>query len=127
MRAVKSRDTAPERAVVEALGRGSRFKLELHDACLPGAPDIVIRSRKVALFVHGCFWHGHTCKRGSRVPKTRRAYWTAKIAGNQARDRRTRRRLRRLGWRVYTVWECQLKATLRDKTIARLLKRIRAT
>ena len=127
MRAVKSRDTAPERLVVEALGDRSRFRLDLHDSSLPGAPDIVIRSRKIALFVHGCFWHGHTCKRGSRIPKTRRDYWTAKITGNRTRDRRTRRRLRRLGWHVFTVWECQLKADARDKTITRLLRQIRAT
>jgi len=71
------------------------------------------------VFVHGCFWHGHRCKRGARVPKTNVEYWTEKISRNRIRDVRTRIRLRKLGWRVFTVWECQLKS---ESTIERKLK-----
>lgn len=125
MRAVRGRGTKPEATVSEALRAGSRFTLERHAADLPGEPDIVVRSRRVAIFVHGCFWHGHACKRGARVPQTRRAYWLAKIARNRARDRRVRRRLRRLGWHVFTVWECRLTAARGEATVRRLLQRIR--
>ena len=88
MRAVKSRDTGPERAVramLWPLAPGYR----LHRDDLPGKPDIVYASRKLAIFVHGCFWHGHDCPRGARMPKANADYWAAKIARNRARDERT--------------------------------------
>jgi DNA mismatch endonuclease (patch repair protein) len=109
MRRVKGRDTGPERIVRRVLTRlGARYRL--HRADLPGRPDIVLPGRRLAVFVHGCFWHGHDCARGSRVPQARRDYWTAKIAGNRARDARNTEALAALGWRVETVWECELKA-----------------
>ena len=109
MRRVKGRDTGPERAVRQVLTRlGARYRL--HRADLPGRPDIVLPGRRLAVFVHGCFWHGHDCARGSRVPQERRDYWTAKIAGNRARDARNAETLAAAGWRVETVWECELKA-----------------
>lgn len=108
MRAVKSRDTKPEIAVRRLVhGMGFRFRLE--GAGLPGKPDLVLPRHKLAVFVHGCFWHGHDCPRGSRVPATNRDYWLAKIARNKARDARVKRSLRALGWRVLVVWECALK------------------
>jgi DNA mismatch endonuclease (patch repair protein) len=108
MARVKGRDTGPERTVRRLLWRlGARYRLHRKD--LPGAPDIVMPARKLAIFVHGCFWHGHDCARGARVPKANRDYWVAKVAGNRARDEKSLERLAMLGWRVETIWECELK------------------
>jgi DNA mismatch endonuclease, patch repair protein len=108
MRRVKGKDTAPELKVRRALtALGARYRLNRKD--LPGSPDIVMSGRRLAIFVHGCFWHGHDCPRGSRVPKANREYWTAKIARNVARDSRTNSALSEQGWRVETIWECELK------------------
>ena len=119
MRAVKSRGTAPERAVC-ALLRPIAPGYRLHRADLPGKPDIVYAGRKVVIFVHGCFWHGHDCARGARMPKTNAVYWQAKIAGNRARDARTLAAYAALGWRALVVYECELK----DRE--RLLRRLEA-
>jgi len=108
MRRVKGRDTTPELRVRRALtALGARYRL--HRADLPGKPDIVMPGRKLAIFVHGCFWHGHDCARGSRVPKDNRDYWVGKVQRNRARDERSREALSALGWRVETIWECGLK------------------
>ena len=108
MRAVKSRDTGPERAV-RALLRTISTGYRLHRADLPGTPDIVYGRRKLALFVHGCFWHGHNCLRGARSPKTNSAYWRAKIARNRSRDERNLAELAAMGWRALVIYECELK------------------
>jgi DNA mismatch endonuclease (patch repair protein) len=108
MARVKGRDTAPEiivRRLLRRLGAGYR----LHRRDLPGSPDIVMAGRKLAIFVHGCFWHGHDCPRGARVPKANRDYWLAKVARNRARDDVAQTALTERGWRVLTVWECELK------------------
>ena len=108
MRAVKSANTTPELRVRSAAHRmGLRFRL--HRKNLPGKPDLVFVSRRIALFVHGCFWHGHDCARGARVPKTNRAYWKAKIARNVGRDARTAEALKVAGWRQAVIWECEIK------------------
>ncbi len=108
MRRVKGRDTTPELTVRRALTRlGARYRL--HRADLPGKPDIVMPGRRLVLFVHGCFWHGHDCPRGARVPKANRDYWVGKVARNRARDAASREALAVLGWRVETIWECDLK------------------
>lgn len=108
MRRVKGRDTAPELIVRRALTRlGARYRLHRKD--LPGSPDIVLPGRRLALFVHGCFWHGHDCARGARVPQANRDYWLAKVARNRARDEASATALANLGWRVETLWECELK------------------
>lgn len=109
MRRVKGRDTGPELAVRRVL-RAAGVGYRLGGAGLPGRPDVVMKGRRVALFVHGCFWHGHDCPRGSRQPKANAAYWTAKIDRNRARDLRDRAALEAAGWRVVTVWECGMKA-----------------
>lgn len=107
MRAVKGKDTKPELALRKALHRlGYRYRLNVRE--LPGKPDLVFPGRRTVIFVHGCFWHGHGCKRGRRVPKTNRAYWEDKIARNRARDRKNVAALKALGWRVITIWECEL-------------------
>jgi DNA mismatch endonuclease, patch repair protein len=110
MSRVKGRDTTPERAVRSMLHEmGYRFRLHRKD--LPGKPDIVFGPRKKVIFVHGCFWHGHRCRKG-RLPKTRGDFWKPKIAGNRARDRRNARQLEALGWEVLTIWQCELKNLL---------------
>jgi len=123
MRAVKSTNTKPEIALRKALHRvGFRYRLNAKD--LPGKPDLVFPKYGAVIFVHGCFWHGHRCKRGKRVPKTNRAYWTEKIARNKARDKKHKAALKRLGWRVITVWECALSdAPAAAERTARALKR----
>ncbi|WP_309604310.1 DNA mismatch endonuclease Vsr [Phenylobacterium sp.] len=108
MRRVRSKDTAPELTVRKALTKlGARYRL--HRADLPGKPDIVLPGRRLALFVHGCFWHGHDCARGARVPKQNRDYWVGKVGRNRARDAASREALAALGWRVETIWECELE------------------
>ena len=108
MRRVKGKNTTPELAVRKALTRlGARYRLHRKD--LPGKPDIVMPGRRLAIFVHGCFWHGHDCARGARVPKQNRDYWVAKVGRNVARDASTREALAAAGWRVETIWECELK------------------
>lgn len=108
MRRVRGRDTRPELCVRRLIWRlGGRYRLNRAD--LPGKPDIVLASRRLAVFVHGCFWHGHDCARGARVPKANRDYWVGKVARNRTRDAAARERLAALGWRVETVWECELK------------------
>ena len=108
MRRVKGKNTTPELAVRKALTRlGARYRLHRKD--LPGKPDSVMPGRRLAIFVHGCFWHGHDCARGARVPKQNRDYWVAKVGRNGARDASTREALAAAGWRVETIWECELK------------------
>lgn len=109
MRRVKSRDTAPElrlRRLLRALGHTG---YRLHRKDVPGAPDVAFIGRRRALFVHGCFWHGHDCPRGARVPVANRAYWLAKIARNRARDAAALEALAERGWHTLVIWECALK------------------
>jgi len=122
MRRVKGRDTTPEMKVRHALTRlGARYRLHRKD--LPGKPDIVMPGRRLALFVHGCFWHGHDCARGARVPKQNRDYWVAKVGRNVARDATTRAALTAGGWRVEVLWECELKdAAALTERLRRLLE-----
>lgn len=108
MRRVKSSATVPELAVRRLVwSLGGRYRLNRAD--LPGKPDIVLAGRRLAIFVHGCFWHGHDCARGARVPKANRDYWVGKVARNRERDAAARRALEGMGWRVESIWECELK------------------
>ena len=119
MRAVPSKDTSAEMTLRRLLTRmGVRYRLHRRD--LPGTPDVVFASRRVAVFVHGCFWHGHDCRRGARTPKANAAYWTAKITRNRARDVAAETALAGIGWRPVRVWECELKdeAALRSRLAA---------
>ena len=109
MRRVKGRDTAPEmkvRRMLRAAGIGYR----LGGCGLPGRPDVVMKGRKVVVFVHGCFWHGHDCPRGARKPQANADYWRNKIDRNRVRDARVAAELTAEGWRVVTAWECCLRA-----------------
>jgi DNA mismatch endonuclease (patch repair protein) len=106
MKKVRQRDTAPELVVRRLLhARGWRYRL--HAKHLPGTPDIVFPVRRAAVFVNGCFWHGHTCKLG-RPPKSRPEFWGPKLSANRERDARKVRELKSIGWRVMTVWQCSL-------------------
>jgi DNA mismatch endonuclease (patch repair protein) len=108
MSRIKGRDTHPEKRVRSILHRlGFRFSLKRRD--LPGKPDVVLPCRRVVVFVHGCFWHRHKGCHNSVLPKTRAEFWLAKLDGNVERDRRSKASLKQLGWRVLTVWECELK------------------
>ena len=108
MRAVKSRDTEPEMIVRRALhSMGYRFRIHRRD--LPGTPDIALPGRRKVIFVHGCFWHGHECARGARVPQNNREYWTEKIRRNRTRDARVESDLIAAGWQVLCIWECEVK------------------
>ncbi|MDR6530259.1 DNA mismatch endonuclease (patch repair protein) [Caulobacter rhizosphaerae] len=108
MARVKGRDTRPEIRVRRlAHELGARFRLQRRD--LPGTPDLVFPSRRLALFVHGCFWHRHPGCRHATDPRTRVAFWQSKFAANVERDRRVGRALEDLGWRVEVVWECETR------------------
>lgn len=105
MQAVKSKNTAPELVVRRALfALGYRYRLHRRD--LPGSPDIVFPERKKVVFVNGCFWHGHNCPRG-RAPKSRKEFWYNKLEANRTRDACNIKELKKLGWRSFTVWQCQ--------------------
>jgi DNA mismatch endonuclease Vsr len=109
MRAVKSHDTKPEmivRRLLHALG----YRYRIHRKDIPGNPDLAFIGRRKAIFVHGCFWHGHDCARGARIPKMNREYWTAKIARNKARDATHLTALAELGWQPLIIWECETKS-----------------
>jgi DNA mismatch endonuclease (patch repair protein) len=108
MAAIRSKDTKPEMAVRRFLFQnGLRFRL--HAEALPGKPDLIFPSRRVALFVHGCFWHGcRKCIDGKRKIKSNSEYWTQKISGNKLRDSRQKKALRRAGWKPLTIWECEV-------------------
>jgi len=124
MRAVKSADTGPERrvrALVRELGFARRYRLNRVD--LPGKPDLAFAALGKVVFVHGCFWHGHDCKRGARQPKHNAQYWITKIARNRQRDAAARATLIAEGWSVLTVWECQTHENLAlRRKLARFLR-----
>ena len=106
LRRVKSTNTLPERRIRDALTYlGIKFKQ--HVSIMPGKPDFVLEEYPIILFVHGCFWHRHPHCRLTQVPKTRREYWLPKFERNVVRDRLAKRALRKAGWVVATVWECQ--------------------
>jgi DNA mismatch endonuclease (patch repair protein) len=116
MQAVKSKDTGPEMWVRRLLHeQGYRYRLHVKD--LPGCPDLVFSSRKKVIFVHGCFWHGHHCARGNRVPVHNREYWVGKIEGNRKRDQKAARQLRQLGWERKVIWECSLRDPERVRSL----------
>jgi DNA mismatch endonuclease, patch repair protein len=115
MAAIRYKNTKPEIVVRRLLCEmGLRYRLHRKD--LPGKPDIVMPGRKTAIFVHGCFFHMHKCRYGRVVPATNAAFWLTKRTGNATRDKRNTRQLRKLGWSVFTVWECQTKEPDRLKS-----------
>jgi DNA mismatch endonuclease (patch repair protein) len=120
MAAVRGKDTTPERVVRSLLHRlGIRFRLHRRD--LPGRPDVVLVSRRIAIFVHGCFWHRHAGCRRTTTPAANREFWLAKFRANRARDRRNESALVKVGWKVIILWECE---TLDPDALARKLRRL---
>ncbi len=115
MKKVRSKDTKPEmrlRRLVWAMSyRGYRTNL----STLPGKPDIAFTRHKRAIFLHGCFWHGHNCRAGRNVPKTNQAYWGPKLRRNKERDGETMAALKRIGWKTQIIWECELKEARKVK------------
>lgn len=108
MRAVKSKNTAPE-MIVRKLIYNLGYRYRLHGSHLPGNPDIFLNKKKKAIFIHGCFWHGHSCARGNRVPSNNNTYWVNKINRNKERDKRNYEALSEIGWQILIIWECDLK------------------
>lgn len=106
MAAVKAKDTKPEK-IVRSFLHAHGFRYSLFSKKIPGKPDMVLRKYKTLIFVNGCFWHGHDCKKGT-LPKTNPEFWKEKIDGNKERDRKNKIELKKLGWNVIIVWECQI-------------------
>lgn len=123
MSQIRSKDTKPELLVRKFLfANGFRYKL--HDKKLPGKPDIVLPKCHTVIFVHGCFWHGHNNCKYFTVPKTRTKWWLNKITGNILNDRNAEKALRIGGWKVITIWSCQLKSYKLERTQNSLIKRL---
>jgi len=118
MSRIRSKDTRPELQVRRFLWHNG-FRYRLHIKRLPGCPDIVIRRLHTAIFINGCFWHGHTCMR--HLPASNRKFWYDKITRNKERDIRNTQLLEASGWVVITIWECQLKKAIASDTLQRLL------
>jgi DNA mismatch endonuclease (patch repair protein) len=122
MSRVRGKDTKPEKNVRSLLHKmGYRFRL--HDRTLPGCPDIVLRKYQTLIFVHGCFWHRHKNCKDCTTPTNRREWWLAKLNGNAARDKRHKRVLKKLGWRIIVIWECRLREP--KKLIKKLTKALK--
>lgn len=118
MSKIRSAATKPELRVRKLIyGMGYRYRLNVKT--LPGTPDIVFRSRKKVIFVHGCFWHGHACGKVCK-PKSRAEFWEEKIKRNRARDIKNDKELRKAGWKTLTVWECQLRVRDTEALLHRL-------
>ena len=121
MARVRSKNSRPEllvRKLVFALG----YRYRLHAKDLPGHPDLVFRKRRKVIFVHGCFWHRHVACALARLPKSRLDFWVPKLEGNKQRDQRNQKALNKEGWKVLTIWECQLKKLERlESTLRRFL------
>lgn len=123
MSRIKGKDTKPEMLVRRYLhAHGYRYKL--HDKTLPGKPDIVLPKYRTLIFVHGCFWHGHTHCRYYVVPKTRTDWWLHKINTNKCNDARAVKALKHDGWKIITIWECALKPAKLENTLSALLKKL---
>lgn len=124
MSRIRGKDTKPELLVRKALfTRGFRYRL--HDKKLSGCPDIVLKKYKTAVFINGCFWHGHEGCRYFKVPKTRTDWWVAKINRNREKDLRNSDSLLREGWKVVSLWECELKSNTIENTLSRLIKQLK--
>jgi DNA mismatch endonuclease (patch repair protein) len=119
MSQIRDKNTKPE-IIVRSIVHGMGFRYSLHNNKLPGKPDIVLSRHKKIIFVHGCFWHMHNCKYGKVKPATNVNFWQVKRQGNVTRDKRNIKELKKLGWKVLVIWECQTKKP--KKTIDRIKK-----
>jgi DNA mismatch endonuclease (patch repair protein) len=124
MSRIRSKDTGPEILVRKFLfGQGFRYKL--YDKTLPGKPDLVFPKYRTVMFIHGCFWHGHEGCKYFVIPKTRRKWWTEKINRNRQLDAKHNRELKKMEWKVLTIFECRLRLRNRDKALKQLATNIR--
>lgn len=124
MSKIKGKDTKPEILVRKYLfSKGFRYRL--HNKKLPGTPDIVLPKYKTVIFINGCFWHGHKGCKYYVVPKTRTDWWLDKINRNIEKDKENKIKLTNIGWNVIEVWECELKASVRDVTLDSILKKLK--
>ncbi len=123
MSQIKSGNTKPEMLVRKFL-HANGFRYKLHDRSLPGKPDIVLTKHKTIIFIHGCFWHGHENCKYFVVPKTRTDWWLSKINTNKANDAKAIKALKKEGWKLITVWECNLKPAKVEKTLNALVAKI---
>lgn len=123
MSRIKAKDTKPEMLVRKFL-HANGFRYSLHNKKLPGKPDIVLPKYKTVIFIHGCFWHGHKDCKYFKIPRTSTKWWTYKINRNKANDEKVIKALKKDGWKVITIWECRLKPTKSERTLAGLLKRL---
>ncbi len=108
MSRIRGRNTKPE-LIVRSIAHNLGYRYQLHYEGLPGKPDLVFSAKKKVIFVHGCFWHRHNCKKGKSTPATNTKFWVTKLNRNKERDKEDRKLLRKLGWKVLVVWECQTK------------------
>lgn len=123
MSMIRSKNTKPELLVRKYLfNQGFRYRI--HSKNLIGKPDIVLPKHKAVVFVHGCFWHGHTNCKFAKKPVSNNSFWANKIDKNNQRDKRNTCLLKKLGWNVITLWECQLAKTKADKTLNKLLQKL---
>jgi DNA mismatch endonuclease, patch repair protein len=123
MSRIRSKDTKPEILVRKYLfAEGFRFRL--HNKKIPGSPDISLKKHKCLIFVNGCFWHGHSNCKISHMPKTNKKFWNTKIWNNIKRDKRTLKKLRKLGWKVLVIWECQIKGEKTEINLQKLIRNI---
>jgi len=123
MSRIKGKDTKPEMLVRRFL-HANGYRYTLHNKKLPGRPDIVLPKYNTVIFVNGCFWHGHKNCKYYVVPKTRTAWWLNKINGNIANDKRKQAALKKLGYKIITLWECQLKPAKLERTLQSLLTKL---
>jgi len=123
MSMIRGKNTKPEILVRKFL-HANGFRFRLHRKDLPGKPDIVLPKYKTVIFINGCFWHGHKNCKYFVIPKTRTKWWLNKIEGNKKVDKRNKVNLKKMGWKVLTIWECQLKRNKVERTMNNLIKKI---
>ena len=124
MSQIKSKNTKPELRVRSYLHKCS-FRFRIHKKELPGTPDIVLPKFKTAIFIHGCFWHGHENCRYFRLPKSKTEWWENKISGNSVRDVKNIKALEDLGWRVIILWECDLNPKVMERNLEKLILQLK--
>lgn len=124
MSKIRGKDTKPELIVRKFLhSQGFRYRIHVKD--LPGKPDIVLPKYKTVIFIHGCFWHGHTGCKYYVIPKTRTEWWSDKINKNKTKDQTSNQNLKDAGWNIIEIWECDLKKSVQLETLSELSKRIK--
>src|SRR5690606_37354154 len=125
MSRIRGKDTKPE-IIVRKFLHGHGYRYRLHDKKLPGKPDLVLKKYQTVVFIHGCFWHGHESCKYFVVPKTRTEFWLNKINGNRKKDAESISALKKQGWKVTTVWECELKRDKRESKLKSLIKEFKS-